>query len=93
MKATEFLNHLVTSLLFLKVAAAFTKTTWDDFLIEVGEKLKDDDDLLEALAKFLAWTPIFTGEAVDLAEPPLPGCFEDRRVEFTDMRGYFQGQG
>ena len=92
MKATEFLEHLVTSLPFLKVAAYFTKNPVDDLLILIGDRIADDDMLLEKLAKWLSWTPVFSGENADLAEPPLPGCFEDNRGELKDMREYFQSQ-
>ena len=91
-KAEAFLNHLASSVPFLRVMSEFTKNTWDDLMLEIGEKIAGDDERMEQLAKFLRWTPIFSGKDADLSEPELPGCFEDRRVELVDMRGYFQTQ-
>ena len=64
MKAIKFLNMLVDSLPLLEVLAEMSSSVVDDWLLSLGEKLKDDPDLLIELAAWLALVPGFEAKQV-----------------------------
>ena len=64
MKAIALLNSLVESLPLLKILANMTSSTVDDRLVALAERLKDNDDMLNELAYWMALIPGFEATAL-----------------------------
>ena len=84
MKAIVFLNSLVEALPLLKVLAKQSKTGIDDWLVSLAERLKDNDDLLEELAYWMALLPGFESKAVPTALLDISDHLFDLRDAYRD---------
>ena len=85
MKAIVFLNLLVESLPLLKVLAKMTPTNADDKLVALAERLKDNDDLLNELAYWMALIPGFEAK-------PLPDPIQDLSYTCIDLREAYRAE-
>ena len=84
MKAIVFLNSIVEALPLLKVLAKQSKTGIDDWLVSLAERLKDNDDLLEELAYWMAMLPGFEAKAVPASLLDISDHLFDLRDAYRD---------
>jgi len=85
------LAELTKHLPALDVFTKWTPWEFDDFLVRILTTLAGDEVLLDQLAKYLNYLPIFegAGEAgFDSNQPLLPACIEGDRVSIDKWRTY-----
>ena len=80
MSSIKFLNSLVAALPLLEVLAEMTSSKVGNWLVELGHRLKDDQDLIEELASWLALPPGFEAKRV-------PEQLRDLEVSLLGLRG------
>lgn len=85
MKAIVFLNSLVDAIPLLEVLAKQSKTGIDDWLVNLAKMLKDNDELLEELAYWMALLPGFEAKAV-------PSCLLDISDHLYDLRDAYRDE-
>lgn len=64
MKAISYLNKLVELLPMLEILVKMNSSAVDDWLLSLGHRLKDDQDLIEELAEWLTLLPGFEAKQV-----------------------------
>lgn len=88
MKASAFLNHLVVSLPFLEELSKMSGNQIDDWLVKLGYLVKDNEELMEKLAVWLAWLPLLESTmGKDNSEPPVPAEVLQWEIELLGLRG------
>ena len=85
MKAIVLLNTLVEALPLLKILAKMSASTLDDNLVTLAERLKDNDDLLNELASWIALLPGFEAKA-------LPEKIQDLSFTCIDLREAYRAE-
>ena len=94
MITVQDLAHLAERLDALKWVAEFTPSTIDDAIVRILTIAAGDEVVLQALADFLNWIPIFRGDSSIVAqpEPELPSCLETERKGVENWRTYLRAK-
>lgn len=77
-----------------KFIVKMTPTKFDDTIVEALERIGGDQELLDKLATWLNWLPMFganEGDESFVAEPELVGCCEDLRPGLSEWRTHIAG--
>jgi hypothetical protein len=85
MKAIVLINTMVEAIPLLKILAKMTPSQYDDRLVELAERLKDNDDLIAELASWIALIPGFEAKA-------LPDGLRDLSSTCIDLREAYRAE-
>ena len=84
------LSKISQYLFVLELAAKFTANSADDWLIRMLRRVGDDQDMLDSIATYLNWIPLFGSEAAaehNDNEPTLPDCCKEFEPQLIEARG------